>query len=386
MRYVSDSRKSKKEKGKNPALPKPTPSRAKHPVPPPIPEVSEREGVKVSISSAVRSAQVGAKPPKKSKEPRQPIDPEQISTIAIRVLICFAVVAAISGVMFLVYFFASQNSSLQDPIENFEGYPALVGGININEPPTSVASLSPLLTELTTTLPITNPLTSVSEHCSNPDGMPTIGTPLLPDIDKIIELDPEYLITLTPLTLRQKIELEQTGTKVLEFEMPTTVSGFSDLASELATLYLGKDEGAAVGSGIYGRFSDSLALYSTAVNNVTQDRPNFVLMLDISGFSATSDTIEAQIFSSILGQPAVTGESYGTTLEQVIDSDPEVLILPNTITMQDLAGTGLDTGTAAQNSNIYFIDMTNLEKYKPALLFDLARIANSVYPELELGD
>ncbi len=383
MRYVSDSRKGKKDRDKKPTVPITRPGRAKHPEPSPKTEVTERDGVRVSISSAVKSTQMDTATP---KPPKEPLDNEALTAIAIKVLIGLAVAIGIAGVMFLVYFFASRNTGAQQSSEAFEGYPALVGGINIDEPPLSVASLSPMLTELTATLPLTNPLTSVSEHCDNPDELPTIGTPLLPDIDKIIELDPEYLITLTPLTLRQKIELEQTGTKVVEFEMPTTVSGFSDLASELATLYLGKDKGAAVGSGIYGRFADSLALYSTAVNKVADDRPRFALILDISGFSATSDTIEAQIFSSILGQPSVTGEGYATTLEQVADSDPEVLILPNTITMQDIAGTGLDTGTAAQNSNIYFIDISNLEKYKPALLFDLARIATSVYPDLELED
>ncbi len=376
MRYVSDSKKDKQGKRKRPNLPNVKPSRAVLPVPKPI--VTERDGVKVNISSAIKNAGRSGKPPK------EPIDREQVNGIIIKLLIAVAIALVIAAVMFLVYYFAQSGSEDTIQSETFEGFPALVGGINIEAPPTTVASLSPMLTDLCDTLPVGEQLTAVSSYCNNPNELPTVGTPLLPDIDGIIELDPEYLITLTPLTLRQKISLEQTGTKVLEFEMPTSVSGFKDLSSELATLFLGKVKGPTVGGGIYDRFSDSLNLYANAIDSATEQRPSYSLLFDLSGYSATADTLEAQIFSSILGSPAATGQGYATTLEQIVDADPEVLILPNSYTMEDLSGTGLDVGTAAQNSNIYFIEISELETFRPTMLFDLAKIAASVYPELGL--
>ncbi len=376
MRYVSDSKKDKKGRKVRPNLPNVKPNRVAPPIPEPI--ITERDGVKVNISSAIKNAHKANKPPK------EPMDSERIHAIVIRVLIGVAIAAGIAAVMFIVYFFALNNSGEQSGIEEIEGYPALVGGINIETTPVAVASLSPLLTDLCETLPIGNSLAAVSEYCNNPNELPTVGTPLLPDIDSIIELDAEYLLTITPLTTKQKISLEQTGTKVLEFEMPTTISGFSDLASEIATLFLGKEDGPQIGSGIYGRMSNSLSLYSAAVNNVTDDRPTYALMFDLSGYTATSETVEAQIFSSILGPVAVAGQGYATTLEQVAAADPEVLILPNTLTMEDLIDTGLENSTAAQNSNIFFIDMSDIETFKPTLLFEVAKIAAKVYPDLQL--
>ncbi len=380
MRYVSDSKKGRQGKKKKPNLPTVKPRRAVRPsIPEPI--ISERDCVKVHISSAVKNATKGSKPP------REPMDREVINGIVIKVLIGLAIAVAVAAAMFFVYYLAQQSNPNSQEVMEFAGYPALVGGINVEDPPTTVVSLSPMLTDLINTLPIGEQLSAVSDNCNNPDSLPIIGTSLLPNIDKIIELDPEYLITITPLTMRQKISLEQTGTKVLEFDMPTTVTGFSDLAAEIATLFLGKEEGPIVGSGIYGRFSDSLAQYSNAINNAVEERPNYTLLFEINGaygFSATADTMEAQIFSSILGQPAATGQDYATTLEQIADADPEVLILPDSYTIDDLSGTGLETGTAAQNSNIFFIDMSALETFNPTILFEIAGIAAAVYPELGL--
>ncbi len=376
MRYVSDSRKDKKGGRKQPKLPKVKPSRTPNPVPAPI--VTERDGVKVNISAAVKNAHKANKPPK------EPLDRERIHGIVIKVLIAAAIVVGVAATMFIVYYLAENSSGNQNNIEQIDGFPALVSGINIEKPPVTVASLSPLLTDLCETLPLGDSLTAVSDYCNNPGALPTVGTPLLPDIDSIIELGPEYLLTVTPLTLKQKISLEQTGTKVLEFNIPTSVSGLADLATEIATLFLGKEEGPQIGSGIYGRLTESLTLYSAAVNNVTDERPSYALLFDLSGYTATSETIEAQIFSSVLGKVAVAGQGYATTIEQVAAADPEVLILPDSLTMEDLAGTGLEDGTAAQNSNIFFIDISDLETYKPTILFEVAKIAAKVYPELSL--
>ncbi len=393
MRYVSDSKREKRnKKSKRPVVKRPkahpklpttgSPDRAIHEAPElPIdkPTVIEREGVKVNISAAVKRAHRGNKIPKK------PIDRDKVSSIIIKVLIGFGIAVALTLVMVMVYYFATQSTDTQPQAEEVEGYPALVGGINIEAPPATVASLSPLLTNMVKTLPLGDPLIAVSEYCENDNNLPVVGTPLLPDVDSLIELGPEYLITLTPLTIQQKISLEQVGITVLEFAAPTTVGGFSDLASELATLFLGDEQGVAVASAIYGRFSNALAQYSTAVDRPVEERPSYSLMFDLSGFSATPDTIEAQIFTSVLGRAAVEGQGYATTMQDILDADPEIIILPDTLTFADLEGTGLELGSAAQNNMIFFIDMKNVETYNPLLLFDLAEIANHVYPELTIG-
>ncbi len=379
MRYVSDSKREKRNKRRRqPPVRRPSPGRAIHPSENPItpvetPTIMERDGVKVNISSAIKKAGRTPKPPKK------PIDSEKVNGIIIKVLIGFGILVAVVLIMVVVYYFATNSPDAPETVEEVEGYPALVGGLNIEAPPESVASLSPLLTDMVTTLPLGDPLIAVSEYCRNDTGLPSVGTPLLPDIDGIIEHSPDYLITLTPLTRQQKISLEQVGTKVLEFSTPTTVGGFADLASEIATLFLGKERGSAVASGIYGRFSDTLAQYSTTINLPVEERPSYSLLFDLSGFSATPDTLEAQIFGSVLGRTAVEGQGYATTMEDIVAADPEILILPDTLTMQDLSGTGLENGTAAQNAKVFFIDMSYVETYSPKLLFDLAVIAKSVY-------
>ncbi len=378
MRYVSDSKRERRNKRRRqPPVRKPSPGRAIHPSDPSQsvdkPTIIECDGVKVNISAAVKKAGRTQKPPKK------PIDTEKVNGIIIKVLIGFGILVAVVFIMVVVYYFATSSTDTPEIVEEVEGYPALVGGLNIESPPESVASLSPLLTDMVTTLPLGDPLIAVSEYCRNDTGLPSVGTPLLPDIDGIIEQSPDYLITLTPLTRQQKISLEQVGTKVLEFATPTTVGGFADLASEIATLFLGKERGAAVASGIYGRFSDTLAQYSTTINLPVEERPTYSLLFDLSGFSATPDTLEAQIFGSVLGRTAVEGQGYATTMEDIVAADPEILILPDTLTMQDLSGTGLENGTAAQNAKIFFIDMSYVETYNPKLLFDLAMIAKSVY-------
>ncbi len=364
MRYVSDSAKARK-KGKKKTPPPPPPKRR---TAPPQPIVTEREGVKVNISAAMRGAQAPNNTGKK-------FGGDLSSDIIIKVLIALAVALGVFIVMAGIYFLTT-DSAQQEDAEQAVGYPVIVGGVNISEKPTAVVSLSPLLSTIVRSLPINDPLAGVSEYCENDEGLPSVGTPLLPDIEAIIELQPRYLLTVTPLTQQQKSTLEQHGCSVLQFDAPTSADIVKALSAELAMMYFGAEDGDAYGTGVYDRFYDDLARISL---NLPQERPTYTLMLDMAGYSATPETPEAQILGHILGEVAVAGENYMTTLEQIVVANPGVLIVPDTITPQQIAESELAATTAFTTGNVYYIDMHELENFDPAFIFDLAHIANQVY-------
>ncbi len=380
MKYVSDSAKAKKDKKKRSA---PTPRKAVKTtaVKSDAPEISsvdiskrivtERDGVRVDVSAAMRNAQ--RQTPTRKRTPIAAM-PQIDST---KILIGVAIALAVLTVMALVYYFSSEavNNPAEEELEA-SGYPALVGGLSISQEPTAVVSLSPLLTEMTKTLPLTSPLVGVSDYCDNYAELPTVGTPLLPDIDAILALNPNYLLTLTPLTQQQKTELSQQGCEVLEFDSPTGRDGITALASEVATFYLGTTKGIEIGEAVYDRFYESLAQFNI---NLPLERPTFALVFDMSGFSATPDTEEASIFESILGTVSVAGENYATSLDQVVASNPGVLILPDYVTPADVEASALVETEAYTTGRIFYIDMTLLETYSPNLLFTLADIADKVY-------
>lgn len=370
MKYVSDSARQRKNKEQIKRAVKP--SRSVFHAQENETAQTEKDGVTVDVKTAIPPKYLIRRQEKKA----------DTGALVIRILIGAAIALSIAVVMALVYWFATRNVEQKQEIKP-PGFPVLVAGNMVSEAPTKVVSLSPLLTDMVNSFPLGQPLTAVSEYCDNEGvSLPTVGTALLPDIEAIVEINAQYLITLTPLTRQQKTRLEQVGTRCLEFSSPTSQSELTELAAELCSMYLGKDDGRAVATDIYDRFFNSLTDYKQRIG----DTKTFALLYDLSGISATPDTLEAKIFSSIFSAPAADGIGYVTTIEQIINANPAVIILPESYTLEDIVAAGLGESAAVINNMCFFINYGKIETYSPQLLFTLAEIAAQVYPELQLDD
>lgn len=118
-------------------------------------------------------------------------------------------------------------------------YPISFGTETFDSAPGTVVSLSPALTEIMLELGLSDKLVAVSDYCENYNSLPTVGSPANPDIDAIIELAPELLITQSPIASTDEVRLDQAGVRVLYLELPTSFSYLCEEYIELAMIFYG---------------------------------------------------------------------------------------------------------------------------------------------------
>ncbi len=177
-------------------------------------------------------------------------------------------------------------------------YPVSFGTETFDAAPETVASLSPALTEIMYELGLSEKLIAVSEYCDNYNSLPTVGSPANPDIDAIIELAPELLITQSPIASTDEVRLDQAGVRVLYLELPTGFSYLCEEYIELAMIFYGSIDSEAVALEALSTIDDTMLLAQDAGIDVS-----FVILyygLD-GGFTASAGNDIATDMLSVFG-------------------------------------------------------------------------------------
>lgn len=122
-------------------------------------------------------------------------------------------------------------------------FPVTVCGVRVGKAVERAVSLSPAATEIICELGFGNSLVGVSKYCDYPKGLSAVrvGSTENPDVDGIIELAPDAVFTLTPLSEREAYALEQAGIAVLTAPAPVNIEQYSSLYKEIASAFYGKE-------------------------------------------------------------------------------------------------------------------------------------------------
>lgn len=294
-----------------------------------------------------------------------------------------AVSGAVSG--------AAPAEDAQLAVKAGQDWPAQVGDRLVGQKPQRVVSLSPMVTEALLSLPGHGALCGVTEYCDDRGrGLATVGTPLLPRPEAILELAPEYVLCQTPLADGVKEQLEQGGARVIQLLSPTDLESLRRFYGELGALLNGNETGRAQGQGVIDRLADTLASYDRAAGQ----KATALLLPDLSGLAATAETAEWALLGQVFRHPleSETGWLAGAgcladddpdnDLAEVRAADPDILLVPDTIAPEQLAE-ALGGLRAVENGAVVYIDYGLVEAFSPRLIFAVAEAANLAYPELQ---
>ena len=262
--------------------------------------------------------------------------------------------------------------------EQQPAFPAMSFGVQINEEADSIISLSPLATEVILSSPSQHSLIAVSEYCNKrTNQLMTVGTPLIPKVDKIIQLNPDYLIVQNPLSEQDKIKIQQSGITVLQFNAPDSLEDIKEIYRSITALTKGAQGATDFSEKLYSDLEGKLSLYETALSQVP--KKTAVMLFNSYGMVATKDTFEGEILS-VFFDIAVGGENYfAESLENIAATDPQVIIVSDLITAQQLEQLGFGGTQAYVNGNIYYVNIQDFENISAKSIKTLAGIANSVY-------
>lgn len=122
-------------------------------------------------------------------------------------------------------------------------FPAMSCGVKLEKAVEKIVCLSPAATEIICELGFEKNLVGISNYCDYPRDLSVkkVGSAENPDIDAIIDLAPDVVFTLSPISERETYLLNQAGIPVLSPEPPKNLEGYSALYREIAAAFYGKE-------------------------------------------------------------------------------------------------------------------------------------------------
>lgn len=127
--------------------------------------------------------------------------------------------------------------------DDYPAFPVSVCGKEIEKTVERAVSLSPAVTEILAELGFSDRIVGISSYCDYPADLsaPAVGSAENPDIEKITELSPDAVFTLTVLSERENYELSAAGITVIQLAPPESMEDFSALYRDIAAAFYGKE-------------------------------------------------------------------------------------------------------------------------------------------------
>lgn len=308
----------------------------------------------------------------------------------IRIFIVFGLVLALSGCAFMenietfINKTDSSESSESSASESSEEeavvqeWPVTIEGIIIDEQPESIAVLSPSLYEIMYSMGVDGAVTGVGDYCAD-NSLPELGTALDPDIEAIIELAPQYLLTSALLPEQELILLQQADIEVIVLEPALHLTELEQLYTDIGLFTSGLTTGTEISAEYWNgcmKLLDEAAEKVKLLENVET-----ALYLRIAELTvATADTLEGELLTKI--GFINSAEKYGSWTYPEEDIDkllPDVIIADSGITEDELEKSDIYVNCpAVKNNMIVRTDMEVFERQSSEMFDALLNIVNEL--------
>lgn len=249
------------------------------------------------------------------------------------------------------------NDIVEDPEPT--PFPLIIGDVIIAESPKRVVSLSPSLTEIIFELGYGNRIVGKSNFCDYPPSVLSIaeaGSGANPDIDRIISLTPDLLVTATPLSARDMFRMEQENIAILTVPASTNLTLLGDTYRLLGLVFGGLFTGAEAGE-------EAFSVIARVCNNTAViDIGRFIYVT--SGLkAATGDTLEDSVFSCFGENIAKSYTDYDFDFSVLLDNQPDIILLSDRYSAEDLTvSEDFKELEAVEAGRIIYIDNTFFER------------------------
>ena len=262
--------------------------------------------------------------------------------------------------------------------------------VAIDQIPQRLVSFGPSITEILFALGLEEKVVGVSDYCDYPEAAtlkPKVGDAFNPSLEKIVELEPDLVLTLKQEQLNR--ELENLGVTFMVLD-PEDIDGiFKDI--ELVGEITGTKKRAEE---LVKDMQDSISQVTALMEDVPKVSVFFILDatdLTLPWTAGTGSFIDALI--TMAGGENIAAKAQGAwvqfSLEQIVSSDPEVIII-QTMTggIPTVSKEGLEEHpvwgemTAVKQGKICFINGDLVSRPGPRIVQGLEEMAKIIYPEL----
>ena len=227
----------------------------------------------------------------------------------------------------------------------------LPDGTEIKSEPERIASLSPAATEILAELGYSDRLCAVSRYCDYPEGLPevTAGSSENPDIDKLTELSPDVVFTMSALAEREMYTLDSAGITVVTLSAPKTLEDFGKLYGTAAGVFSGSEAGQAAAEKAVSELKSSAS--GVELGTFIYVTPKLT--------AAGSDTFESAVLS-LCGRNLCTGAGYVELSGET--EAPQYIVAADSLTEADISGNAAYSGMISSGAKVLFVPAVRFER------------------------
>lgn len=257
-----------------------------------------------------------------------------------------------------------------------EAYPVTVDNLTFNCSPSAVASLSPAVTEMLFELGFGDRIVCRSSYCSYPEealSIPEAGSGVNPDIDAIIKLAPELLITQSPIANKDMRRLTDAGISLLNLAAPKNIDDLCANYEKLSLIFSGSIEGSANAEAV-------LADLKNAVSGAKNSCESIILIMEMTdeGFLVAGTGTFPGNYTASFGKNLAGENTFLMTGEELISADPQVLFLAHPLKSEDVAPEIAENLQAFTEGHVFVIDSVLMERPTSRLAEITDTIADTV--------
>ena len=254
--------------------------------------------------------------------------------------------------------------------------------VTLETEPERIVSVAPAITEMVYALDAEDKLVGRTDYCDYPEAVSeieSVGAIIPPDIEKIMSLEPDLVITSTHFDEENAEKLRQIGIPVIELFEEFNVEGVYDMLETLGVV-LNKQE---VADDIVEDMKTTIAEVQKRVAGLEEPTVYYVVGYGEYGdFSAPENTFVGQLIKLAGGKDIVpASDSWSYSLEALLEADPDIIIVRNGDKEGFMTTPGYNQLTAVKENHVYEIDNNLLDRQGNRNAEGVLTLAKIIHPE-----
>ena len=245
-----------------------------------------------------------------------------------------------------------------------------------------IVSFSPSITEIIYALGAQDYLIGRTDYCDYPKQaleIESIGSFYTPDVEKVVSLEPDYVLASTLWTDEVAVKFKEAGIEVKTFIESNKVEDVYSLITNIADAVGKSNEAATIIEGM----KQELKEIENKIKGLAKKTVYYVSSYGDSGdYTATGDTYIHDMLTLAGGDNiAKDASNWSYSLEKLIEHDPEIIFIASFMKDDFLSNANYQNLSAVKNGQVYGIDNNLLDRQTNRTIKGIRMLAEIIHPE-----
>ncbi len=240
-----------------------------------------------------------------------------------------------------------------------KGFPVTVGGIEITEPPKTVATLSEQAASSICALGYKSYLVGAPSEflTTEMQGVTDLGNSMDIDHEALYKLAPDVLIVPNELLESIQENLNSRNIKTVLLKTPTTYDEIAPYYEVLSKLFLGSEKYKEAYDPFIGENERIIGDIKNSLNGVAKK----VILYIEEGFVATGDTVAGQAMQRAgIINVAAEQSNYMMSFADIKEANPDIIFCAKGLSKTFMESDNYSELTAVKNGAVYEVDASAL--------------------------